>query len=87
MAVENPEDGLKKLEYLSLVSKVCTELAPHHHPRHSPSEADGFEEGERQCQRQDHQVQGSGHRGRQGPGQGASEGVRIRGQRKAEARN
>ena len=29
MAVDNPEDGLKKLEYLSLVSKVCTELESH----------------------------------------------------------
>ncbi|XP_027369115.1 probable pre-mRNA-splicing factor ATP-dependent RNA helicase DEAH5 [Abrus precatorius] len=29
MDVDNPEDGLKKLEYLSLVSKVCTELESH----------------------------------------------------------
>ncbi|CAL5360360.1 hypothetical protein CsSME_00050820 [Camellia sinensis var. sinensis] len=29
MALETKEDGLKKLEYLSLVSKVCTELESH----------------------------------------------------------
>ncbi|KAI7988383.1 putative pre-mRNA-splicing factor ATP-dependent RNA helicase DEAH5 [Camellia lanceoleosa] len=29
MALETKEDGLKKLEYLSLVSKVCTELDSH----------------------------------------------------------
>ncbi|RYQ89285.1 hypothetical protein Ahy_B09g096006 isoform D [Arachis hypogaea] len=29
MAVENPQDSLKKLEYLSLVSKVCTEMESH----------------------------------------------------------
>ncbi|CAL5442843.1 unnamed protein product [Camellia sinensis] len=29
MALEAKEDGLKKLEYLSLVSKVCTELESH----------------------------------------------------------
>jgi hypothetical protein len=29
MGAEIPQDGLKKLEYLSLVSKVCTELESH----------------------------------------------------------
>ncbi|KAK4483666.1 hypothetical protein RD792_010867 [Penstemon davidsonii] len=29
MALESKDDGLKKLEYLSLVSKVCTELETH----------------------------------------------------------
>ncbi|XLS60725.1 hypothetical protein HN51_014953, partial [Arachis hypogaea] len=29
MVVENPQDLLKKLEYVSLVSKVCTEMESH----------------------------------------------------------
>ncbi|XLR66556.1 hypothetical protein S83_017228 [Arachis hypogaea] len=29
MVVENPQDSLKKLEYVSLVSKVCTEIKSH----------------------------------------------------------
>ncbi|XLT85594.1 hypothetical protein HN873_007347 [Arachis hypogaea] len=29
MVVENPQDSLKKLEYVSLVSKVCTEMESH----------------------------------------------------------